>query len=138
MTSAHQMLDVAGACSGMMDVFHVQRVCPVGNPCGWPNWVPPQRRACVYDAISFGRNLCRINVLSLPCLCTANSGITNNKFVRRSPFDELRATWSRTDKQMKMASFDEIRAETRSDTELARRVVWRTTYRVREDRARAT
>jgi hypothetical protein len=32
MTSAHQVSDVAGACSGMMDVFHAQRVCPVGNP----------------------------------------------------------------------------------------------------------
>src|SRR3954449_8454182 len=76
MTSAHQMSGVAGACSGMMDVFHAQRVCPVWNPCGWPNCVPPQRRACVYDAVFFGRNIYQINVLSSLCLCTANSGCT--------------------------------------------------------------
>src|ERR1700757_2368293 len=64
-----------GVCSEMMDVFHIQRVCPVGNPCSWPNCVPPQRRVCVYDAVFFGRNICRINVLSSPCLCTANSGL---------------------------------------------------------------
>ena len=63
MTSAHQVSDVAGACSGMMDVFHAQRVCPVWNPCDWPNCVPPQRRACVYNAVFFGRNICRINAL---------------------------------------------------------------------------
>src|SRR3954453_14303921 len=76
MTLSHQMSGVVGACSGMMDVFHAQRVCPVWNPCGWPNCVPPQRRACVYDAVFFGRNVCQINVLSSPCLCTANSGQT--------------------------------------------------------------
>src|SRR4051794_33303175 len=74
MTSAHQMLGVMGTCSGMIDVSHAQRVCPVWNPCNWPNCVPPQRRACVYDAVFFGRNICQINVLSSLCLCTANSG----------------------------------------------------------------
>jgi hypothetical protein len=41
MTSAHQVSDVAGACSGMMDVFHAQRVCPGGNPYDWPDLVSP-------------------------------------------------------------------------------------------------
>jgi hypothetical protein len=68
------MSGVAGVCSGIMAVFHAQRVCPVENPCVWPSWVPPRRRACVYDAIFFGRSTSRINVLSSPCLCTANSG----------------------------------------------------------------
>jgi len=58
MTLPHQISWVVGVCSEMMDVFHAQRVCPVGNPCGWPNCVPPQRRACVYDAVFFGRNVC--------------------------------------------------------------------------------
>jgi hypothetical protein len=40
MTSAQQMSGVAGACSGMLDVFYAQRVCPVGNPCGWPDCAP--------------------------------------------------------------------------------------------------
>ena len=41
-----------------VDVFHTQRVCPVGNPCNLPNCVPPQRCAYVYDTIFFGRNVC--------------------------------------------------------------------------------
>jgi hypothetical protein len=58
MTPAHQMSGVAGCLLGMMDVFHAQRVCPVENPCGWSNCVPPKPRACVYDAVFFGRNMC--------------------------------------------------------------------------------
>ncbi len=75
MTPAHQISGVEGACTGLMDVFYAQRVCPVGKPCGWPNCVSPQRRACVYDAIFFGKNVCKVNMLLLPCLCTANSGL---------------------------------------------------------------
>jgi hypothetical protein len=56
MTLAHQMSGVMGAYSGMIGVFHAQCVCPVGNPCNWPNYVPPQRRACVYDVVFFDRN----------------------------------------------------------------------------------
>jgi hypothetical protein len=41
MTSAHQVSDVAGACSGMMGVFHAWRVCPGGNPYDWLDCVPP-------------------------------------------------------------------------------------------------
>src|SRR3954447_24236590 len=90
MTSAHQVPGVAGACSGMMDVFHGQRVCPVWNPCGWPNCVPPQRRACVYDAVFFGRNICQINVLSSLCLCTANSGLAiSGLSISRQHLDEV-------------------------------------------------
>jgi hypothetical protein len=69
------MWGVADVCLEMMDVVYALRVCPVGNPCGWPNCVPPQRRACVYDTVFFSRNVCRINVLLSPCLCTANSGL---------------------------------------------------------------
>ena len=58
MTLAQQMSGVVGACSGMLDVFYAQRVCPVGNPCGWPDCVPSQRRACVYDAAFLGSNVC--------------------------------------------------------------------------------
>src|SRR3954454_10769821 len=68
------MSGVAGVCSGLVAVFHAQRVCPVENPCVWPSWVPPRRCACVYDAIFVGRSTSRINMLSSPCLCTANSG----------------------------------------------------------------
>jgi hypothetical protein len=74
MTLAHQMSGVMGAYSGMIGVFHAQRVCPVGNPCSWANCVPPQRRGCVYDVVFFGRDACCISVLSSTCLCTANSG----------------------------------------------------------------
>jgi len=42
----------------LLGVFHAQRVCLAGNPCGWPNRVPPQRRVCVYDAVFFNRNVC--------------------------------------------------------------------------------
>src|SRR4051812_49767368 len=69
------MSGVAGVCSGLVAVFHAQRVCPVENPCVWPSWVPPRRCACVYDAIFVGRSTSRINMLSSPCLCTANSGL---------------------------------------------------------------
>ena len=68
---------MVGACPGIMDVFHAQCVCPIENPCVWPNCVPPRRGACVYDAVSFARNTGLINVLSSPCLCTANSGQTD-------------------------------------------------------------
>src|SRR4051794_15041361 len=70
------MSGVAGVCSGLVAVFHAQRVCPVENPFVWPRWVPPRRCACVYDAIFVGRSTNRINMLSSPCLCTANSGKT--------------------------------------------------------------
>src|SRR3954452_8695914 len=84
MTSAHQISGVAGVCSKMMDVFHAQRVCPVGNPCGWPHCVPPQRRACVYDAVFFGRNGCRINVLLSPCVRGAKVWV-DFAFIRNVP-----------------------------------------------------
>ena len=63
MRPAHQISGVEGACTGMVDVFHTQRVCPVGNPCNLPNCIPPQRCAYVYDTIFFGRSVCYINVL---------------------------------------------------------------------------
>src|SRR5690348_10991647 len=73
------MSGMAGACSGIMDVFHAQRVCPVENPYVWPECVPPRRRTCVYDAVFFSRNMGRINMLSSPCLCTANSGLSEGR-----------------------------------------------------------
>ena len=39
------------------------------------------------------------------------NAIANNKFVSRSPLEDLRAAWTRADEQMKMAFADEIRAE---------------------------
>src|SRR4051812_1217569 len=79
------MSGVVGACSGIMDVFHAQRVCPVENPCVWPNCVPPRRRTCAYDAVFVGRNMARINVLSSPCLCTANSGQETRRLEPQRP-----------------------------------------------------
>src|ERR1700746_1212610 len=39
MRPAHQISGVGGACTGLVDVFHTQRVCPVGNPCSLPRAV---------------------------------------------------------------------------------------------------
>src|SRR3954468_5672805 len=79
------MSGVAGVCSGLVAVFHAQRVCPVENPCVWPSWVPPRRCACVYDAIFVGRSTSRINMLSSPCLCTANSCLRELSLARHLP-----------------------------------------------------
>ena len=48
MTPANQIAGFEGACTGRMDVFFAQGVCPVGKPCDWPNCVaPPATTSCV-------------------------------------------------------------------------------------------
>src|ERR1700760_1908330 len=65
MRPAHQISGVGGACTGLVDVFHTQRVCPVGNPCSLPNpssrigavfgWLPAVYQRVSLKGLHYGR-----------------------------------------------------------------------------------